>query len=87
MQIKIIISRFVAGAVILIVLAQPAFSQTAAETASKDSTKRDDVSLLKQQIAEQQNQIAPYGFGSMSTRTCLITDRQSRGAPGWSLFT
>jgi hypothetical protein len=57
MQIKIIISRFVAGAVILIVLAQPAFSQTAAETASKDSTKRDDVSLLKQQIAEQQKQI------------------------------
>ena len=57
MQIKIIISRFIAGAVILIVLAQPAFSQAAAETASKDPTKRDDISLLKQQIAEQQKQI------------------------------
>jgi len=57
MQIKIIISRFIAGAVVLIALAQPAFSQTATDNSSKDSSKPDDVSLLKQQIAEQQKQI------------------------------
>jgi uncharacterized coiled-coil protein SlyX len=42
---------------VLIALATPVFSQTAADTSSKDSTKRDDVSLLKQQIAEQQKEI------------------------------
>ena len=57
MQIQMTSSRLIAGAVILLALAQPAFSQTAADTASKDSTKRDDVSLLKQQIAEQQKEI------------------------------
>jgi hypothetical protein len=41
----------------MIALATPVFSQTAADTSSKDSSKRDDVSLLKQQIAEQQKQI------------------------------
>jgi uncharacterized coiled-coil protein SlyX len=41
----------------LIALATPVFSQTAADTSSKDPSKRDDVSLLKQQIAEQQKQI------------------------------
>jgi hypothetical protein len=41
----------------MIALATPVFSQTAADTSSRDSTKRDDVSLLKQQIAEQQKQI------------------------------
>jgi hypothetical protein len=47
----------IASAVLLIALAAPAFSQTAADASSKDSTKRDDVSLLKQQIAEQQKEI------------------------------
>jgi hypothetical protein len=42
---------------VLIALATPVFSQTAADTSSKDSAMRDDVSLLKQQIAEQQKQI------------------------------
>ena len=57
MQIRMIPSRLVAGAIVLIALAAPVFSQTAADTSSKDSAKRDDVSLLKQQIAEQQKQI------------------------------
>ena len=57
MQTRISCSRHIAGAVILIALATPVFSQTAADTSSKDSTKRDDVSLLKQQIAEQQKEI------------------------------
>ncbi|MGB9487584.1 MAG: hypothetical protein WCD04_15910 [Terriglobia bacterium] len=47
----------IASAMVLIALATPVFSQTAADTSSKDSAKRDDVSLLKQQIAEQQKQI------------------------------
>jgi uncharacterized coiled-coil protein SlyX len=42
---------------ILFALAIPVFSQTVADPSSKDSTKRDDVSLLKQQIAEQQKEI------------------------------
>jgi hypothetical protein len=41
----------------MIVLATPVFSQTAADTSSNKSGKPDDVSLLKQQIAEQQKQI------------------------------
>ena len=57
MQIRMIPSRLVAGAIVLIALAAPVFSQTAADTSSKDSAKRDDVSLLKQQIAEQQKEI------------------------------
>ena len=57
MQIRMIRSRLVAGAIVLIALATPVFSQTAAETSSKDSSRRDDVSLLKQQIAEQQKEI------------------------------
>jgi uncharacterized coiled-coil protein SlyX len=47
----------IASAMALIALATPVFSQTAAETSLKDSAKRDDVSLLKQQIAEQQKEI------------------------------
>jgi uncharacterized coiled-coil protein SlyX len=57
MQIRMIRSRLVASAIVLIVLATPVFSQTTADTSSKDSAKQDDVSLLKQQIAEQQKQI------------------------------
>ena len=41
----------------MIALAAPVFSQTAADNPSKDPSKPDDVSLLKQQIAEQQKQI------------------------------
>jgi len=47
----------IASAMVLIALATPVFSQTAADTSSKDPAKRDDVSLLKQQIAEQQKEI------------------------------
>jgi len=47
----------IASAMVLIALAKPVFSQTAADTSSKDSAKRDDVSLLKQQVAEQQKEI------------------------------
>ncbi len=50
-------SMLIASAMVLIALATPVFSQTAADTSSKDSAKRDDVSLLKQQIAEQQKEI------------------------------
>jgi hypothetical protein len=47
----------IASAMVLIALATPVFSQTTADTTSKDSNRRDDVSLLKQQIAEQQKEI------------------------------
>jgi uncharacterized coiled-coil protein SlyX len=57
MQFIGIRKMLISGAIALIALAAPAFSQTAADTSSKDSTKRDDVSLLKQQITEQQKQI------------------------------
>ena len=57
MQFTRIRSRLIASAMVLIALATPVFSQTAAETSSKDSAQRDDVSLLKQQIAEQQKEI------------------------------
>ena len=50
-------SMLIASAMVLIALATPVFSQTTADTSSKDSAKRDDVSLLKQQIAEQQKEI------------------------------
>jgi len=49
--------RCLVGVILSIALATPVFSQTAADTSSKDTSKRDDVSLLKQQIAEQQKQI------------------------------
>jgi uncharacterized coiled-coil protein SlyX len=42
---------------VLFALAIPVFSQTVADPSSKDSSKRDDVSLLRQQIAEQQKEI------------------------------
>jgi uncharacterized coiled-coil protein SlyX len=41
----------------MIALAAPAFSQTASDNSSKDSGKKDDVSTLKQQVAEQQKEI------------------------------
>jgi uncharacterized coiled-coil protein SlyX len=47
----------ITSAVVLLALAGPVFSQTAADTSSKDSSRRDDVSLLKQQIAEQHKEI------------------------------
>jgi hypothetical protein len=50
-------SMLIASAMVLIALATPVFSQTTADTTSKDSNRRDDVSLLKQQIAEQQKEI------------------------------
>ncbi len=57
MQFRRIRNMLIASAVVLVALGTPVFSQTAADTSSKDSSKRDDVSLLKQQIAEQQKQI------------------------------
>jgi len=57
MQIRVTLCRHFAVAVMMIVLASPVFSQTAADNSSKDSGKRDDVSTLKQQIAEQQKEI------------------------------
>jgi len=50
-------SMLIASAMVLFALPTPVFSQTAADTTSKDSNRRDDVSLLKQQIAEQQKEI------------------------------
>jgi len=41
----------------MIALAAPVFSQTASDNSSKDSGKKDDVSTLKQQVAEQQKEI------------------------------
>jgi uncharacterized coiled-coil protein SlyX len=57
MQFTRICNLLIASAVVLIALAKPVFTQTAADTSSKDATKHDDVSLLKQQIAEQQKEI------------------------------
>jgi uncharacterized coiled-coil protein SlyX len=41
----------------MIALAAPVFSQTAGDNTARDSSKHDDVSTLKQQIAEQQKEI------------------------------
>ena len=57
MQFIRIRSMLIASAMVLFALPTPVFSQTAADTTSKDSNRRDDVSLLKQQIAEQQKEI------------------------------
>jgi hypothetical protein len=56
MQIRRTCSKLIAGAIILSGLTAPVFSQTAA-TSTKDTGNRSDVSLLKQEIAEQQQQI------------------------------
>ena len=50
-------TMLVASAVFLLALATPVFSQTAADNPSKDSKAPADVSLLKQQVAEQQKEI------------------------------
>jgi uncharacterized coiled-coil protein SlyX len=57
MQFIRIRNLLIASAIVLIALAGPVFSQTAVDSSSKDSSKHDDVSLLKQQIAEQQKEI------------------------------
>ena len=57
MQIRMIRSTILVGAIALIALTTPVFSQTAADTSSKQSSKGEDVSLLKQQISEQQKEI------------------------------
>jgi len=57
MQIRVTRNRCVLCAVVMMALAAPVFSQTATDNPSKNSTKQDDVSLLKKQIAEQQKQI------------------------------
>jgi hypothetical protein len=57
MQFSRIQNLLLAGAIVLTALVAPAFSQTAADASSKDSSKREDVSLLKQQVAEQQKEI------------------------------
>jgi uncharacterized coiled-coil protein SlyX len=57
MQFIRIRSTLVASAIVLLALAAPVLAQTAVDTSSKDSSKHDDVSLLKQQIAEQQKEI------------------------------
>jgi hypothetical protein len=49
--------RITVSASILIAFAGFAFSQTPVESSSRDSSGRDDVSVLKQQIAAQQKQI------------------------------
>ena len=56
MQSRRTCSWLIAGTFISIALAAPVFAQTA-ETSSKDTGGGSDVSLLKQQIAEQQKQI------------------------------
>ena len=57
MQFTRIRSMLIASAMVLIALATPVFSQTAADNSSKDSKAPADVSLLKQQVAEQQKEI------------------------------
>ena len=50
-------TMLVASAVFLLALATPVFSQTTADNPSKDSKAPADVSVLKQQVAEQQKEI------------------------------
>jgi hypothetical protein len=57
MQFTRIRNLLIASTIALIALGAPVFSQTAVDTSSKDSSKPDDVTLLKQQIAEQQKEI------------------------------
>jgi len=57
MQLRRIGNMLIVSAAVLMALATQVFSQTPADTSSRDTSKRDDVSLLKQQIAEQQKQI------------------------------
>ena len=57
MQTRVTFCRCLAIAAIVIALAAPVFSQTASDNPSKDSGKKDDVSTLKQQVAEQQKEI------------------------------
>ena len=49
--------RCVAVVAMIIALAAPAFSQSAADNSSKNTSRRDDVSTLKQQVADQQKEI------------------------------
>ena len=57
MQTRLTFCRCLAVAAMMIALAVPLFSQTASDNSSKDSGKKDDVSTLKQQVAEQQKEI------------------------------
>jgi len=57
MQFTRIRSLLIASAMVLIALATPVFSQTTADNSSKDSKAPADVSVLKQQVAEQQKEI------------------------------
>ena len=57
MQTRVTFCRCLAVAAMMIALAAPVFSQTASDNSSKDSGKKDDVSTLKQQVAEQQKEI------------------------------
>ncbi len=57
MQFRKIHTLIIAGAIVLMALTTPVFSQTASDNSSKDSSKHDDVSVLRQRISEQQKQI------------------------------
>ena len=57
MQTRVTFCRCLAVAAMMIALAAPVFSQTASDSSSKDSGKKDDVSTLKQQVADQQKEI------------------------------
>src|SRR5215470_1481898 len=57
MQMKRRVNGITLSAIFFAATVAPAFSQTATGTSSGDASGRDDVSLLKQQIAEQQKQI------------------------------
>ena len=57
MQTRVTFCRCLVVAAMMIALAAPVFSQTASDNSSKDSAKHDDVSTLKQQVAEQQKEI------------------------------
>ena len=57
MQTRVAFCRCLMVAAMMIALAAPVFSQSAADNSSRDSAKHDDVSTLKQQVAEQQKEI------------------------------
>ena len=57
MQTRVTFCRCLVVAAMMIALTAPVFSQTAADNSSKDSGKKDDVSTLKQQVADQQKEI------------------------------
>ena len=61
MQFQTVSKVLLIGTVVLITLSRPAFSQTASDSSPKDTSKRDDVSSLKQQISDLEDALRRAG--------------------------